>query len=863
MADQQEKYTKMCQKLHKLGCWDPHMITHSVMCGHRDPRLPKSGKLECKNDEDLEGLYDAIDHFHQQRQPLTLCEMATPVFKYYQDVDVLLPHVNCLEEISEIEALWMECLIRCQAAVLGVIWRTQDALGCDKALDSTLVNVFASSGFAKRYNLFKISLHFIWEELHVSSHESKAIRNANLAFVASKQCGPLHRLLANAHKGEDPTLNGQKNPWEDILDKASSEGSSLRMPFTDKALKVDKKAAFRQVDTNDVMEGRPKLPVACYRVQLVPGDPGKCALKPVALVKNYSRKQWIERGSVRLPPDAKISAIWLPSTLMPEPAKAIVVQNVNRRNMTKDQGYGADQWQQQRGSGGKGRKGGGKTYKGSGGNKRTKPKPKPRDESTWIADNLRGYWMDDYDNVLNVWVEQSTGQIKVYRGDSNMQIGTISVVDPNEFPIKLYFSEERSRSLWVLDYKGDNDLQGTWKSNDGNPKSDWNWRRPAVYKKTEWPRWGARVLLNISGSVDGPNRTVALGVVINAVGVQAEAPNVKQMWHGSLRLDAQDLPESGEITVPMACLAAATLGLRVCIDLGLDKKEIMVGTDHSIVEAQFNNMSRKIAADLKPIVEVLDDYRARLQYPVRVTQTTAHENQATEVARACRQNGYSTVGDRRLYEACQQAVEARGNPGGLNALKQITSINQQYGQYYAGGQNPAIQDAYPGNPGMQQPGGQQQYPALTYQPNSGMSGGPPSGQPQQLGQPGGKPDQNMMKGGNPQMGGGPPGGKGPQMGGPPQMGPGGMQGPPGGMQGPPMQGGPPMGMQGGPMGGPPNMGPPGGNMGQQFGKGGPPAGPPQFGGKMGQGPPGGAPQQFQQPPQAYYNQQYGGGQQYR
>ena len=47
-----------------------------------------------------------------------------------------------------------------------------------------------------------------------------------------------------------------------------------------------------------------------------------------------------------------------------------------------------------------------------------------------------------------------------------------------------------------------------------------NWRRPAVYKKTEWPRWGARVLLNISGSVDTNNRVVALGVVINAVGAQ-------------------------------------------------------------------------------------------------------------------------------------------------------------------------------------------------------------------------------------------------------------------------------------------------------------------------------------------------------
>lgn len=94
------------------------------------------------------------------------------------------------------------------------------------------------------------------------------------------------------------------------------------------------------------MEGRPKLPVACYRVQLVPGDPGKCALKPVALVKHHSRINWIQKGSVRLPQDAKISSIWLPSGLMPEPAKAIMVQNVNRRTQASKEGY--EQWGQQR-----------------------------------------------------------------------------------------------------------------------------------------------------------------------------------------------------------------------------------------------------------------------------------------------------------------------------------------------------------------------------------------------------------------------------------------------------------------------------------------------------------------------------------
>ena len=34
----------------------------------------------------------------------------------------------------------------------------------------------------------------------MTSNESKAIRNAQLKFVQSKQCGPLHRLLQNAQK---------------------------------------------------------------------------------------------------------------------------------------------------------------------------------------------------------------------------------------------------------------------------------------------------------------------------------------------------------------------------------------------------------------------------------------------------------------------------------------------------------------------------------------------------------------------------------------------------------------------------------------------------------------------------------------
>ncbi len=141
-----------------------------------------------------------------------------------------------------------------------------------------------------------------------------------------------------------------------------------------------------------------------------------------------------------------------------------------------------------------------------------------------------------------------------------------------------------------------------------------------------------------------------------------------------------------------------------------------------------------------------------------MTQTTAHENQATEVARNCRQTGYSTVGDRKLYEGIQGAVEARGNPGGLNALKQITSINQQMG--YPQYQQPQLAD-YPAEGGYGKGGqaaGQQQYPALAQTPYAQ--------QPQaQLKGPGGAGEQ---KGGPPHGGGG--------AGGAPQGGPGGKQG---------------------------------------------------------------------------------------
>ena len=52
------RHTEMCQQLHKLGCYQDNLITHSVMLGQRDNRLPKSGKLQCSNHDEEEMLYE-------------------------------------------------------------------------------------------------------------------------------------------------------------------------------------------------------------------------------------------------------------------------------------------------------------------------------------------------------------------------------------------------------------------------------------------------------------------------------------------------------------------------------------------------------------------------------------------------------------------------------------------------------------------------------------------------------------------------------------------------------------------------------------------------------------------------------------
>ncbi len=85
------------------------------------------------------------------------------------------------------------------------------------------------------------------------------------------------------------------SPWEEIFDKAATEGTSLRLVYCDKGAKADleKKTAAR-------LEGRPKIPVGTFSVKMVAGDVNAC--EPVVAARPDQKQdiQWLVDASIRL-----------------------------------------------------------------------------------------------------------------------------------------------------------------------------------------------------------------------------------------------------------------------------------------------------------------------------------------------------------------------------------------------------------------------------------------------------------------------------------------------------------------------------------------------------------------------------------
>jgi len=81
--------------------------THSSMIGPSDHRIPKTGKLNVVNSDSLTKLYYAISFFYDQGRPLTLVEMATSRFRFYEDVDLFIPDSEKLN-IGLLEKRWID-----------------------------------------------------------------------------------------------------------------------------------------------------------------------------------------------------------------------------------------------------------------------------------------------------------------------------------------------------------------------------------------------------------------------------------------------------------------------------------------------------------------------------------------------------------------------------------------------------------------------------------------------------------------------------------------------------------------------------------------------------------------------------------
>ncbi len=110
------------------------IIANGYFCGtHQNSQsnmisnfhTPSSKK---KNIEKPQTRYAAVAFFYRQGKPLVLCEIATSRFRFFEDVDLLLP-AELKNEVAPLQDLWVEHLLRHRGAVLGAVWRSDDPLG--------------------------------------------------------------------------------------------------------------------------------------------------------------------------------------------------------------------------------------------------------------------------------------------------------------------------------------------------------------------------------------------------------------------------------------------------------------------------------------------------------------------------------------------------------------------------------------------------------------------------------------------------------------------------------------------------------------------------------------------------------------
>lgn len=83
--------------------------------------MPRSGKLNVTRQDYMTKLFCAVSFFFRQKRPLTLVEMATTRFRFYEDVDLFLPPTFPQDGLKKLESRWIEELLRIRGAYGCVI----------------------------------------------------------------------------------------------------------------------------------------------------------------------------------------------------------------------------------------------------------------------------------------------------------------------------------------------------------------------------------------------------------------------------------------------------------------------------------------------------------------------------------------------------------------------------------------------------------------------------------------------------------------------------------------------------------------------------------------------------------------------
>merc|ERR1712194_428788 len=525
--------------------------------------------------------------------------------------------------------------------------------------------------------------------------------SATIEFLR-ESCSPeLTELLkgfAAVSGGQDNVKGEDLSPWEEIFDRAATEGTSLRLVWCDKGVKADLalKSAAR-------LEGRPKVPIGTYNVPLVAGDPTQCGPELREAPNTKTDLQWLLDASIRLDGSLaeipEVSNVWLSTSQ----TKGLAGINLNRPNAGEEiytsgqQPHGDNMMQHssnnlQHGGSSSGMLNNNSNMHVDGGG---------NEALVGIKKALLGKFVDMNSNWMTVeeYKPSVPEKLAVKLDATGVQIAEL-VISPDVYSLPVnveYVSMDGSGKSYRMSFHPGNDKYGTFfpidQSGNMSGADPWMWRHPAVApvdvrtgETTPWPNWAEFVLIEIAGHADAHEKSMGLAAIICAVSNVPTSGKVhgEAFWKGHMSFGPKDFEEEKPyaVNVPLATVAAVVFGLKAVLDLrekigGSKIKGIFISSDHTVVEAAVDGQSATpnyLEAICKLLVayknEILEDEHFPNCFNFAVSKISAASNKAAKLARDARIYAQDdewlacSMGDIELHDSVVSCCEAAATLGG-------------------------------------------------------------------------------------------------------------------------------------------------------------------------------------------------------